>query len=211
MKKVTYCTATICTATIAVAILVFSVFLIPTDTQAQPLRRLSAEFSEWAGGQEQSTAQGTGTNGIAVYRKTVFVPNATNILYVTMSTTGDQHDGAGVLFACRVNGPNPLGPNNRFCNPGAGGAPPPTAPGWIRLQKTPQPGVVTNCDDGNGGSGDCHDNGIYYQWCTHVYPGVNTVTIRMASSNPGDRVFIEKAHWYIDASRMIPGCQQAAP
>jgi hypothetical protein len=117
-------------------------------------------------------------------------------LYVTISTTGDTHGGAASWFSCVV--------DDEFCNPGAGGAA--GAPGgWIALLKLPAANEgADNCDDGGGGAGDCHDNSIYYTWCTNVKRGDHTVDIRLASSEESGQedttVFYEAAHFYIEAT-----------
>jgi hypothetical protein len=116
------------------------------------------------------------------------------LLYVTLSTTGDVHGGAASFFSCRV--------DDRFCNPGAGGAAGAPA-GWIALQKVPAANAgAANCNNGGGGAGDCHDNGIYYTWCTWIDPGVHTLDVRLASSLPGQTVFVEAAHFYVNSSTL---------
>lgn len=135
--------------------------------------------------------------GTAVYNKTVFVPSGVNTMYVTLSTTGDTHNGAASWFTCLVDNGTADG---KFCNPGAAGASA-NPPGWITLQKLPQSEyMVNNCFDGTGGSADCHDNGIYYQWCTSIAPGTHEVELRMGTSIGGSPVFIEESHFYIDVS-----------
>jgi hypothetical protein len=74
------------------------------------------------------------------------------------------------------------------------------------LQKLPQ-NVANpndgspNCNNGGGGTADCHDNGVAYQWCIPVEAGTRvTVDLKMATSTAGDTVFIEKGHVYIDSS-----------
>jgi hypothetical protein len=189
-----------------------SLVALPAVSWAQDgaLRRLVAEFDFFAPGQEAVTA--AEPPGIAIYRKTVDVPKRTNTLYLTLSTTGDTHDGAASCFTALLDGVffNPGGQGAARC---AGGGEI-SVPGWITLLKLPgqigDPGG-TNCEDGGGGPGDCHDNSIYYQWCTLVEPGKHEVEIRMASDTNGDPVFIEQAHFYVDASRFKEGkgCVQA--
>jgi hypothetical protein len=142
------------------------------------LFRLSAEFKNFDGTETFTdetvpTSPDPGEGGILAYSKEVYVPREAT-LYVTISTTGDTHGGAASWFSCVV--------DEDFCNPGAGGAA--GAPeGWIALQKLPAANEgADNCDDGTGGAGDCHDNSIYYTWCTNVKKGDHTVDIRLASS-----------------------------
>ncbi len=143
--------------------------------------------------------------GTLIYSKTVFVPGDANVLYLTMSTTGDTHGGAAGCFTALVDG--------AFFNPGGQGAAKcaddgtRNVPGWVTLLKLPNGG--TNCNDGSGGGGDCHDNSIHYQWCTPIRHGTHTVAVRMATSHEdptgAHRVFIEQAFFYIDSSRIKRG------
>ncbi len=137
------------------------------------------------------------TGGVAVYQKEVFVPSGVNTLYVTLSTTGDTHGGAASWFTCLVDNGDAV--DGKFCNPGSPGAAG-NPPGWVNLLKLPESTGGNNCFDGSGASADCHDNGIYYQWCVAIAPGVHSVEIRMATSSAGDTVFIEESHFYIDVS-----------
>jgi hypothetical protein len=171
---------------------------LPAVASAQDfLRRLVAEFDFFAPGQEAFTD--AEPDGIAIYRKTVDVPFPTNTLYLTLSTTGDTHDGAASCFTALLDGVffNPGGQGAARC--AGGGAD--LVPGWITLLKLPgqtdDPGG-SNCNDGGGGPGDCHDNSIYYQWCTPVEPGKHEVEIRMASDTQGKTVFIEQASAAVD-------------
>jgi hypothetical protein len=186
-----------------------SVVALPAVSSAQEgvLRRLVAEF-DFFGFEAFTTSE---PPGIAIYRKTVVVPKRANTLYLTLSTTGDTHDGAASCFTALLDGAffNPGGQGAARC--ADGGETP--VDGWITLLKLPgqigDPGG-TNCDDGAGGPGDCHDNSIYYQWCTPVEPGEHEVEIRMATDTEGDAVFIEQAHFYVDASRFRKK-EQGAP
>lgn len=201
---------TLRTATIAGAFV--GVAGLPLVVEAQSLLRLSAEFDYF--GSEAFTSFDANDNGgplnggIAIYRKNVFVPVNSNVLYVTLSTTGDAHGGAALCFTVKVDG--------QFINPGGQGAArcadgeSTPVSGWYNLLKVPVAnGGASNCDDGGGGAGDCHDNNIHYTWCRPIAPGNHVVEIRMASSN-GGTVFIEQAHFYIDSSTGTAGCRQAA-
>jgi len=176
----------------------------PSDSKAQTaLRRLAAEFRNFDG---TESVTGAGVPGALIWTKTIFVPSSDNVLYVTLSTTGDTHDGAASWFTCMVDG--------AFCNPGSGGAAG-APPGWIALLKEPAGGANANCNNGGGGPGDCHDNGIYYTWCTKIDPGTHTVELRMASGAPPALVFIEAAHFYIDSNQFftaaLPQCTRGRP
>src|SRR5215217_5560151 len=95
--------------------------LVPTTLVAQQLNRWVAEFRF---GAEQSSA--LTPPGNLIYQKAFVLPATENTLFVTISTTGDAHEGNAHWFSAQVNG--------KFCNSGnegAGIAP----PGWIPLQK----------------------------------------------------------------------------
>jgi len=184
--------------------------LIPASLAAQQLSRWVAEFRF---GAEQFS--NVGPPGTLIYTKTFPLPATERTLFVTISTTGDAHEGNAHWFSAQVNG--------QFCNKGdegAGIAP----PGWIPLQKhfdydppvTYTSGGVSGLSggDGGGGNGDMHDNDIYYTWCCPVdilRPGFNNVVqIFMATSSPGNPVFVERSHYYID-SVATKLCNQADP
>jgi hypothetical protein len=185
--------------------LIISLFVLGfvVSAQAQNLIRKSAEFRNFDGSESATTASATpgpavGAGGASIYTKIITAGIGENILYVTMSATGDTHGGAAAQFSCNVDGV--------ACNPGFPGAAPAPA-GWITLNKMPAPTTNTNCNQGGGGGGDCHDNNINYQWCA-VLPaasvavgGPHTVNVRMASSDGVSVVFIESAHFYIDATK----------
>ena len=154
-----------------------------------PIYRLSADFQYGPPPERGSitTAAADGTGGTLIYSKTLFVPRRT--VFVTFHATADVHGGAALLMACLIDGvpcrPEPAEP---------GYAP----SGWVTLQKIPAATTSTNCNDGGGGTGDCHDNNITYSWCTNVRPGVHTIDLKLASSLSGVPVFTERAHIYID-------------
>jgi hypothetical protein len=196
---------------------------IPLEAEADEgfIRRLTADFFNFdntesftnitavAGPDENTPGD---PDGEVIFKKKVKVPGGDNTLYVSIYTTGDTHGGSALWLSCRVDG--------AFCRPGAAGAA--GAPsGWISLLKLPQdvqePNASINCNDGGGGTADCHDNSITYQWCIPVEKKEGKeeqeVELRMATSKPGELVFIEAAHVYIDSSR-IRGpnqCTQAPP
>lgn len=196
------------------------------------LRRYAADYWSFGGGEfsttntslpgvDEDTPAAAPNDGALFYRKTITVSSSINTLYVAVDTTGDAHDGAALRLSCRING--------QFCrtshNPaGVDGAP----SGWITLLKVPTSDGNTNCNDGGGGSADCHDNNINYTWCIpledYLAPdGGNTpvtIDLKMSSSSTGGVsdgvVYIEKGHVFIDGSKFTPAsagsrCAEAAP
>jgi hypothetical protein len=187
-------------------ILLLAAMWIPATAGAgDQIHRLAADPKFFGEFEEASTI--VEPPGLAIYDKTVFVPGDANVLYLTMSTTGDTHDGAASCFTALVDG--------NFFNPGGQGAARCAAngtmnvPGWVALIKEPDGG--TNCNDGGGGGGDCHDNATQYQWCTPISRGTHSVQVRMATNSAGKTVFIEQAFFYVDASRIKSGSACGVP
>jgi len=167
----------------------------PSVGNAQAINRLAAESNYFGFEASTTTTAASGlSGGVPVYRRSVSVPAGQNVIFATISTTGDVHDGAASCFTALLDG--------KFFNGGAQGsadcADGTGVPGWTTLLKVPNTGTDTNCF----GTGDCHDNGIYYQWCKKVKPGIHEVQIRMASNKSGSSVFIEQAHFYVDSAKM---------
>ncbi len=172
-----------------------------------PLKRFAAEFRNF---DATESVTDLGVPGISVYSKTLVTGSDVNTLYITISATADTHRGNAAWFNCNV--------DNVDCNSGFGGAGGAPA-GWIALSKhfnydspVTYNGGSTG-GDGGGGTGDMHDNSIYYTWCTPVSAGTHTIQIRLASSLTGggttptgaDHVFFEAAHFYIDGSKPVAG------
>jgi hypothetical protein len=190
----------------ALGMLLLAAMWMPhSASAANELRRLAADPKFFGPGEESSTI--LEPPGEVIYDKTVFVPGGANVLYLTISTTGDTHDGAAGCFTALVDGV--------FFNAGGQGAARcagnglTNVPGWIALVKLPDGGA--NCNDGGGGGGDCHDNSITYQWCTPIEHGTHDVQVRMATNSAGKRVFIEQAFFYVDASRIQRGTACGVP
>lgn len=192
------------------------ILAIALSANAGDLYRIASDFAKFDGTEFSTSVKGTGITGslatppagggVVIYSKAVIVPPNTTSLYVTVSTTGDTHQGAAHWFACTINGVS--------CrvNPGSvDGAP----SGWISLLKLPVAiGGASNCSDGGGGAGDCHDNNVYYTWCVRTTPSnltaISTLRVKMATSVTGKTVFAEKAHFYVDANVGPVGeCAQA--
>jgi hypothetical protein len=185
---------------------------------ASTLHRLSAEF------QNDSTGVGEivttvaplagGTGGISTYSRTLSIPY--DVVYVTFSAQGDEHGGSALSMSANI---TDSGAVTTVCQPmagaGPGGGSTAGPSGWMTLSKLPtNPTVDTtgppnNCNDGTGGSADCHDNAISFSCCLRITPDTastkHTVEIRLGSQpNPAtgtpDEVFYERSTIYIDAS-----------
>jgi hypothetical protein len=154
-----------------IGLFAFGLF-IPSTSTAGVINRLTAQFKAWDGSEMSTTAA---IPGIIIYSKTVKVPLDANTLFLTISTTGDCHDAAVSQFGAFLDG-SPFNLGTTSSN---------GTQGWINLLNP---------------SGDFHDNNINYTWCAPVQPGKKyLVELRMASDNGGE-VFIEGAHFYIDAT-----------
>lgn len=169
--------------------------VLTAPVNAQTLSRLSANFN---GAPEKVTTAlpaAGGAGGLQTFTKTVFVPLGHNVLFVTISATGDQHGGDKLLMNCKVDGVN----CGVLTNPaiGSGGAP----SGWIVLGHTAT--GASGCNDGGGGTADCHDNVLNYTWCKGgVTSGASHVIRLKLASLGGSQVFYEGASYYIDSAHM---------
>jgi hypothetical protein len=189
------------------------------------LHRLSAEFQNSTSGvTELSTTVAPvagGTGGITAYSKTLAIPF--DVVYVTFSAQGDTHGGATLAMSANVTNAAAV---TTVCQPmagqtGGGGGGTAGPSGWMALNKLPTNPTLdaitetatprdNNCDDGGGGSADCHDNTIMFSCCLRITPdtGVtkHTVEVRLGSiPNPqtpttATLAFYERSTIYIDAS-----------
>ncbi|PYS18973.1 MAG: hypothetical protein DMG17_04325, partial [Acidobacteria bacterium] len=144
---------------------------VQAQDNSSNLRRLSAEFqnsTSLGGSGEVSTnaaATPSGGGGVVVYDKTLTIPDDVDVLYVTFSAQGDAHNGSALLMNASVNGNliEPLAGQNA-----TGGGGPHIQTGWYTLIHLPAADTGTNCNDGSGGTADCHDNTIYFSGCYRV-------------------------------------------
>ena len=154
--------------------------------------------------------------GVSCYGTTVYVDGKTNVLRITVSTAGDTHLGAALRLGCRIR-PASTGLWS-FCNAVGTGA----APGsYITKNKLPTSAGNTNCNDGGGGSADCHDNSIEQTWCVPVNVADNDddsdsdgkagdvfdIDIRIGPGAENQAlVFIEASTFFVDSTRMAGQC-----
>jgi hypothetical protein len=147
--------------------------------------------------------------GTVVYDKTISIP--LNVAYITFTAQADTHDGAALLMSASITDADGT---VTVCQPmaTAGGSAEFGGP-WMTLLKLPtdadNPADINNCDDGGGGSADCHDNSIVFSCCAVLNPSSTPrdVQIRMASST-GGTVFYEDSTVNIDALSGKGYCQQ---
>jgi hypothetical protein len=191
-----------------------SVAFAVATASAAPLHRLSADFQndETLGGPAEifsiTTPLAGGVGGSHVYSKTLSIPFST--VYITFSAQGDIHGGAALLMSGSV---TDSAGNTTVCEPMSGGGLGTAGPtGWMTLLKLPLTGLTgsttpaTNCNNGGGGSADCHDNTIMFSCCVNVRPDTSspptthTVDLKLATSIAGDAAFYERSTIYIDAS-----------
>jgi len=180
---------------------------------AAPLQRLAADF------QNNTSVGGTGeifTNlappGKLVYSRTLSIPFG--LVYITFSAQGDVHNGSALLMKASV---TDASGTETTCEPlagqsGPGGDGGPTFPHWYTLLNVPAPTTSTNCNNGGGGTGDCHDNTIMFSCCARITPDTegddtvpataHTVKIRLADLPGGDgnNAFYERSTIYVDGS-----------
>jgi hypothetical protein len=186
--------------------------LVAGSLSAAPLERLVSDFQNTADGvNEVATSLGPGTNplmgGALVYQRIVAVPDALDVLFITFSAQGDTHNGSALLMNASVS--QGTGPHEMLCQPllgqtGAGGGGP-TPPGWYTLLHLPQSTTGTNCNNGAGGTADCHDSTIYFSCCARLSTPDTTATVRIrlanlpgATGGPAGTSFYERSTIYVD-------------
>lgn len=184
---------------------------LPLEALAQNtgyVRRYAANFTAFGFELVSTTPPLEGAEGgDIIYNKNFFVADDINTLYVTISATGDDHFGARLMLACKVDG--------RPCQPGAGDPAGGAPAGWftaLRYKNYNNNGLpVQSAGDGGGGAGDMHDNTVKYTWCTpfETKAGSHNVQVKLASSgvfnDPGSEgapVFLEAVHFFIDGARV---------
>jgi len=176
---------------------------------ASNLQRLSAEFqnNSSVGGSGEiltnAAAGAGGTGGVVVYDKTIKIHDDIDVLYVTFSAQADSHNGSALLMNATVNGGliQPL-----LGQTAGGGGGPHLQTGWYTLLILPTSAGTNNCNDGAGGTADCHDNTIYFSGCTRVldeeHKGPQTANIQIKLADlPGggaNVAFYERSTIYID-------------
>jgi len=163
---------------------------LPADTEAGVLQRLGANTaafgSEFASNVLPAAAGGGGT---VIFTRSVLVPAGMHTLYLTLAGTVDVHTTRLELSA-NVNGVA-CSPNVASSNGAPGG--------WVLVQNIPQASCL-----GSGLAGDCHDNGVYYQWCCTIpvssVPTIRNAQWKIASAVAGNSVFLEQASLYVDGT-----------
>ena len=176
------------TRTVTSTLLLAAGLLAAVPLKAQLLTRYSSEFQFGELATNLPPASGGG-GGALVYSKTFLPGPVPDVVYVTFSAQSDVHHGSALLMNASVNGV--------LIQPLAGTF------GWYTLLKLPASAAGTNCNDGGGGSADCHDNTIMFSGCARVVKGNTpfiTVTIKLANLPGGDGnvSFYENATIYID-------------
>jgi hypothetical protein len=120
-----------------------------------PLFRHAADFFKFDGTEFGTTVTANANPAIAdgalFYDRTVVLPSSSNVLYVTLFTTSDQHGAAALWLSCRYT----IGGVVTLCRSGPTGIDEAPA-GWVAVNKVPSVVGTTNnnCNDGGGGPGD---------------------------------------------------------
>jgi hypothetical protein len=171
---------------------------------------LVVDFFRWNGSESFTNLD---IPGVVVYQKSFWVPDETPFDYhhfLTDGTSGDQsqvmnvsfwatadnHAGGRLLLGCFISqAPSVAGAPFVPCHDGSTFSV--GFPGWVSLLRLPAATTGTNCNNGGGGTADCHDNKIHYDWCIprdkfflgRGYGGYNTVQIRLAQQGGDDAIF----------------------
>jgi len=174
---------------------------------AGPLNRV---YAKSFGGERSTTQQafpgGNGGTDAIVDSFQTQLPT----LFITFYGTSDVHtSGAAgsatannhLLMGAEISGPEGV----QLCKPFDATTDAPS--GWTTLLKLPRPNpaATTNCNDGGGGTSDCHDNAVVFSCCVkNVRPDTagttHTIEVKIANSDNTDRVFVEKGIAYVDSS-----------
>jgi hypothetical protein len=183
-------------------------------------RRLAANIAGFVPGTEivvLDPATGPPANsGTLIYSKTVLVPDDVNVLFITISATGDVGGGAQMLLACLV--------DNTSCVQGQKPVPGVEFPGWVIVQRLKDYNLNYllspvqfngDCSIGFCGAGNLHENSVNYTWCMKVrkqedHGDMHHVMIKMASqpvlgedtNGVPQFVSIVAVHFYIDGARL---------
>ncbi len=213
---------------LAVALLALLAVPTPLNAQGSELRRYAADHRTFCTPHpgdppfvpprpcELATLEPplpSGNGGLVIYKKSEFVPaGQVNTMFITVSGTGDTHNGARLQLAAKIDG--------KACSDGGnpvGSAP----PGWTTVSRHKNYnagdfvlGVTPFGGDGGGGAGDLHDNSIHYEWCCPVdftADGTHTFEVRMASvpdfaeptlTGIPPVVFMEGTFFYVDGAKI---------
>ena len=198
--------------------------LLPQELEAQRgnsgyIRRYAADHRTWASGLGGGPAElFTGLlaldmnigppGGLVIYDKTFFVAADINTLYVTISATGDTHDGAQMQLGCLVDRGD--GAGLVACNPGGnpfGAAP----PGWLTLQRHGPAGLTSTITSSpTPGARPWRyaraSKGFKSYWPrmtpTLLAPPAVLIRTHVSPTGPARQRFLEGVHFYIDGSRI---------
>lgn len=173
------------------------------------LTRLSAEFQNdtSVGAAELATNAAPlpgGAGGTVTYDKVLKVGEDINVIYLHFEGQADVHNGSALALTATLT-QDALAPV--VIQPAAGGGNGSAGPsGWETVLKLPAPTASTNCNDGGGGTADCHDNGIALSGCWRLQkvtgegPKTVEIQIKLADFKGGDGnvAFYERAFIVID-------------
>ena len=187
-------------ATTAAALVLAAATGVPGKAHA--LTRLSSQFIRLNGDQPGTFASpfNNATGGAPFYDVTVAAPGSANVLYVSVSGTGDLNGFSNaLLLACLVDG-TPCNLSRGFDNSG------PT--GWTVVQ------TLTRGAQPNAFS----DQNFNYSWCVPITPSPlpsvsHSVQLRFASK-VGRLVFIEQIYVNVDSEKITNSslaCTQGSP
>ena len=183
-------------ALLLVQLLAWGVLVRTAD--AKGLVRLSSQFRRFTGSVDSTTAAPSttpGAGGVQVYTKSFTIPTPKTsgqqqVVFITMTGTAQQFAGTFVEFSCTV--------DSSFCNGGGNAA---GTAGWVTL--------MTDLE------GSVQVYGVQYTWCAKVSSGAHTATVRMASTNGTNGVFLHNAHFFIDRTELktstADDCELGAP
>jgi hypothetical protein len=189
-------------AATAAAIILAAAIGVPGKAHA--LKRLSSQFIQLSGeAKTNALPADNATGGKAFYAVTVSAEGSDNVLYVSVSGTGDLAKvNNGLLLACLVDG-IPCNRSRPYNNSGKSG--------WTGVQTLAAAAVPDDSSDQN----------FHYTWCVPITPRPSTtpphshsVQLRFASKDETTNAFIEQIYVNIDSEKIQNSslaCTQGTP
>ena len=164
-------------------LLIGATFAQPPAARAQAVTRFSAKFQN---SHELATDVGPSAGGLTIYDNSVTVPGNINTLFITITGAGDTISSTKLLLGCEVDGTNCVSTNF------ATNASPAN---WANILVDPS-------------GTDSEDHSFSYTWCMPIkkgsgpHPLVHEISIKMASDDATNGVFIERSIVMIDGSKI---------
>jgi hypothetical protein len=158
---------------------------MPSKVHAQNLQTLAGNHLLFGGGSSEVEATFTNifSDPVNFYRNTVTAPASIDVLFVTLSATGDTHGNNAEEVQCVVDGTP--------CETGNIGSDNASGAGWVVLQRN---------------EADEHDNTVHYTWCVPIGKtkknkhDVKLNLANLANGSSGESVFLEQINVFVQGA-----------